>query len=64
MPLTVPAVTFGETVNVLNEETGLPHPAFTTAYLSTLMDDSFISISASEITTKPDELLDYYKTIS
>ena len=25
-PLTVPAVTFGETVRVVNEETGLPHP--------------------------------------
>lgn len=35
-----------------------------TAYLSTLMDDSFMSISASGTTSKPDELVDYYKTIS
>ena len=35
-----------------------------TAYLSTLMDDSFMSISASGTTGKADELVDYYKTIS
>ncbi len=35
-----------------------------TAYLSTLMDDSFMSISASGISNKHEELLDYYNTIS
>lgn len=35
-----------------------------TTFLSTLMDERFISISASGITTKQDELVDYYKTIS
>ncbi len=35
-----------------------------TAYLATLMDDSFMGISASGTTTKQEELLDYYKIIS
>ena len=34
VPLTVPAVTFGLTVNVLNEETGLPHPVLTVYVMS------------------------------
>ena len=34
MPLTVPAVTFGETVNVLNEETGEPQPLLTVYVIS------------------------------
>ena len=29
VPLTVPAETFAETVNVLNDETGLPQPLLT-----------------------------------
>ena len=38
--------------------------ALDTAYLSTLMDDSFMSINAHGTASKPDELIDYYKTIS
>ena len=34
VPLTVPAVTFGETVNVLNEETGEPQPVLTVYVIS------------------------------
>src|SRR4029078_1640334 len=34
VPLTVPAVTFAETVNVLNEETGDPHPLLTVYVIS------------------------------
>ena len=35
-----------------------------TAYLATLMDESFIGIASSGITTKQQELLDYYNIIS
>src|SRR5690349_19361529 len=35
-----------------------------TAYLATLMDDGFMGISASGVSNKKEELLDYYKTIS
>lgn len=35
-----------------------------TAYLSTLIDDSFMNISAGGIATKQEELVDYDKTIS
>lgn len=35
-----------------------------TAYLSTLMDEGFISITANGTATKQEELIDYYKTIS
>lgn len=35
-----------------------------TAYLATLMDDSFIGITSSGTTTKQQELLDYYNIIS
>ena len=34
VPLTVPAVTFGETVNVLNDDTGLPQPLLTVYVIS------------------------------
>ena len=34
VPLTVPAVTFGETVSVLNEETGEPQPVLTVYVMS------------------------------
>ena len=34
VPLTVPAVTFEETVNVLKEDTGLPQPLFTVYVIS------------------------------
>ena len=34
MPLTVPAISFGETVNVLNEETGEPQPLLTVYAIS------------------------------
>src|SRR6185503_349951 len=34
VPLTVPAVTFGETVNVLNADTGLPQPLLTVYVIS------------------------------
>lgn len=35
-----------------------------TAYLATLMDDSFIGITSSGVTNKQQELLDYYNIIS
>jgi hypothetical protein len=35
-----------------------------TAYLSTLMDDSFMGITASGTSNKQEELIDYYQTIS
>ena len=34
VPLTVPAVTFAETVNVLNDDTGLPQPLLTVYVIS------------------------------
>ena len=35
-----------------------------TAYLATLMDESFMGITASGVSNKREELLDYYNTIS
>ena len=48
VPLTVPAVTFGSTVKVLNDDTGLPHPLFTVYVI-------FVVPALTAVTTPVDE---------
>ena len=54
VPLTVPALAFGLTVNVLNAETGLPHPLFTVYVMLVVPAPAAVTIPVDEFTVATD----------
>src|SRR6186997_3639533 len=57
VPLTVPAVTFGETVNVLNDDTGLPQPVLTVYVISVVPAATALTNPDIEFTVATNVLL-------
>jgi hypothetical protein len=57
VPLIVPAVTFGETVNVLNADTGLPHPLFTVYVMSDVPAATAVTNPVPELTVATEVLV-------
>ena len=56
-PLTVPAVTFGETVIVLNEDTGLPQPVLTVYVMSEVPAATAATSPVTEFTVATEVLV-------
>ena len=59
VPLTVPAVTLAETVNVLNDDTGLPQPLLTVYVISVVPAATAVTnpVDALTVATEPLVLL-------
>ena len=57
VPLTVPAVTFGETVNVLKEDTGLPQPLLTVYVISVVPAATAVTNPVLELTVATEVLV-------
>ena len=57
VPLTVPADTFGFTVSVLNELTGLPHPLFKVYVMFVVPSLTVVSSPVDELMVATDVLL-------
>ena len=57
LPLTVPAVTFGETVNVLNEETGEPQPLLTVYVISAVPAATAVTSPVDALTVATEVLV-------
>ncbi len=56
-PLTVPAFAFGETVIVLNEETGEPQPVFTVYVISEVPAATAVTSPVTEFTVATEVLV-------
>ena len=50
VPLTVPADTFGSTVKVLNDDTGLPHPLLTVYVIFVVPELTAVTNPVDELT--------------
>ena len=57
VPLTVPALTFGDTVSVLNDDTGLPHPLFTVYFILAVPALTAVTNPETAFTVATDVLL-------
>ena len=57
VPLTVPAVTFAETVKVLNDDTGLPQPLLTVYVMSVVPAATAVTNPVLEFTVATDVLV-------
>ena len=57
VPLTVPAVTLGETVRVLNEDTGLPQPELTVYVISVVPAATAVTDPVLELTVATEVLV-------
>ena len=57
VPLTVPAVTFGETVKVLNDDTGLPQPLLTVYVISVVPAATAVTNPVPELTVATEVLV-------
>ena len=57
VPLTVPAVTFGDTVIVLNEDTGLPQPVLTVYVISEVPAATAVTNPETEFTVATEVLV-------
>ena len=56
-PLTVPEITFGETVNVLNDDAGLPQPVLTVYVISVVPAPTAVTNPVLEFTVATEVLV-------